>query len=211
MRTRRFPKLIFVLGLVALLSLALVGTALAFENREGDIVIIDSGEVVADDLYVFARDFTLIGTVQGDLVTFGSQITIGPSGVVEGDLIGAGQSLVINGQVQDDVRIAGGVLVLGPGAQVTDDFISAGFSLETGAGSTVGGDAAFAGNQALLAGNIDGNLHAAANGVDIQGSVGGNVDAGCSPAASLFTFFVHAPAAGSTVPVAPVCRRLIGG
>jgi cytoskeletal protein CcmA (bactofilin family) len=195
MRTRRFPKLIFMLGLASLLSLALVGTALAFENREGDIVIIDSGEVVADDLYVFARDFTLNGTVQGDLVTFGSQITIGPSGVVEGDLIGAGQSLVINGQVQDDVRIAGGVLVLGPGAQVTDDFISAGFSLETGAGSTIGGDAAFAGNQALLAGDIDGNLHAAAEGVSIQGSVGGNVDAtvGSPTAAPPFSPFSFMP------------------
>ena len=195
MRTRRFPKLIFMLGLAFLLSLLLVGTALAFENREGDIVIIESGEVVEDDLYVFARDFTLNGTVQGDLVTFGSQITVGPSGVVEGDLIGAGQSVVINGQVQDDVRIAGGVLVLGPGAQVSDDFISAGFSLETGAGSTVGGDAVFAGNQALLAGDIAGNLTAAANGVDIQGSVAGDVDAtvGSPTAAPPFSPFSFMP------------------
>lgn len=195
MRTRRFPKLIFILGLASLLALALAGTALAFETRDGNTVVIESGEVVADDLYVSAQTLTVNGTIQGDLAVIGGKITIGPSGVVEGDLMAAGQSVEIDGQVKDDVRMAGAALILVPGAQVGDDLFSAGYSLETGAGSTIGGDAVFAGNQALLAGDISGNLTAAANGVSIQGGVGGNVDAtvGSPTAAPPFTPFMFMP------------------
>jgi cytoskeletal protein CcmA (bactofilin family) len=177
MVSKTLQKLVVVAALAALLALVLVVPVRAFESRDGDSVVIAAGEVVPDDLFVAANTFTLEGTVQGDLIVFGSSITIGPAGVVEGDLMAAGSAVTIEGQVQDDVRMAGSALTVGEGAAVTDDLLAAGFSLETRSGSAIGGDLVYAGSQALLAGDIAADVHAAVGGLEIQGTVAGDVNA----------------------------------
>jgi hypothetical protein len=91
MKQKRFRKWVGLIGLICLVLFTFAPTALAFEFREGDTVVIGAGEVVEDDLYVGANTFTLDGTVKGDLIVFGSTIEI--NGTVEGDLIAAGQSV----------------------------------------------------------------------------------------------------------------------
>jgi cytoskeletal protein CcmA (bactofilin family) len=80
------------------------------DTRSGDRVVIGSDEEVGDDLYVFANEVVVDGTVRGHLVAFGSKITV--NGTVEGDLIAAGQAVEIGGTVGDDSRIAGQTLLL---------------------------------------------------------------------------------------------------
>lgn len=192
-----------LIGLVCLALVVLIPPAQAFEGRAGDTVVIAAGEVIDDDLYVGAGSFTLEGAVKGDLVVVGSTIEI--NGTVEGDLMAAGQSVTVNGVVMDDARIAGAVLTLRGNAQIADDVIGAGYSLETQAGSSVGGDLVFGGYQALLAGDIEEDVSAGAGGLALRGSVGGNVDAdvgepGDQPPFSPFMFMPGMPAVPSVSP-----------
>jgi cytoskeletal protein CcmA (bactofilin family) len=204
MKTRFFPLLFGSLILVTLIALALAAPARAFDSRSGDSIIIPAGEVVEDDLYLFGNTITIDGTVKGDVVAFGSIITIGQTGVVEGDLMAAGQSVIVNGQVQDDARIAGAVLLLDSGSMIGDDLLGAGYSLDARPDSQISKDVLFGGAQAILAGYIGGNVRVAANSLEISGQVAGNVDAQLGntenmPSFSPFNFMPNMP----QVPTAP--------
>ena len=163
-----------ILTIVFILAMFLVPTAVAGETRSGGTIEIKQGEIVPDDLYVFAETVLVNGTIQGDLLSFSTKLVIGPTGVIEGDLIAAGQSLDIQGVVRDDARVAGAVIILGDTAQIGDDLMSAGYSLETKSGSQIGGSLTFAGYQALLAGSVEEELVFAGNSLDLQGTVGGD-------------------------------------
>jgi len=171
MRTKFLTSLV----LLFLLMAALVTPAMAFGSREGDKVVIATDEVVEDDLYLFADEAVIDGTVRGDLVFFGRALTL--NGTVEGDLMAAGQALVINGTVKDDVRLAGAAVLVGEGTSIGDDLLFGGASLETEPGSTIGGDLALGCAQALVSGDVTGNLMIGAGGFELRGTVGGDVKA----------------------------------
>jgi len=175
MKRKRFWKWAGLISLICLLLSTLAPTALAFESLSGDTVVIGADEVIEDDLYVGANIFTLNGTVKGDLIVFGSTIEI--NGTVEGDLIAAGQTVVVRGTVTDDARIAGMALTLDSEAQVSDDVVAAGFSIEDKKGSSVDGDFTYFGYQALLAGDVAQDLTVGVGGLQLSGSIGGDVKA----------------------------------
>lgn len=204
MDTKKWTILGILSSLVLLLALFFVPSAFAGETRSGGTIEIKQGEVVADDLYVFADTLLVNGVVQGDLLSFASRVVVGPTGVIEGDLISAGRSIEINGKVKDDARVAGAAILLGYTAQVGDDLMAAGFSLETADGSQVGGSLTFAGYQALLAGDVAGDLTFSGNSLNLQGSVGGDaeVEAGggeVNMPINPFTFIPNMP----SVPTVP--------
>ena len=167
---RRGRRLLTITGLVLLVTLLAVPVALAFEGREGNVVIIEADEVIDDDLYVGANEFTLDGTVKGDVIVGASIIRI--NGTVEGDLWAAGQTVIVNGTVEDDVRIAGYTLSLD--GEVQDDFLAAGFSLENESESSIGGDLFYGGYQGTLGGDVLGNANLSGIAIEIAGTVGGH-------------------------------------
>jgi len=175
MKQKRFRKWVGLIGLICLVLFTFAPAALAFESRSGDTVVIGADEVIEDDLYVGANTFTLDGTVKGDLIVFGSTIEI--NGTVEGDLITAGQAVTVRGAVADDVRIAGMALKLDSEAKVGDDVVAAGFSIDGKKGSSVGGDFTYFGYQALLAGDVAQDLTVGVGGLQLSGSIGGDVKA----------------------------------
>ena len=168
-------------GVVAILlaSLALVaGTAAAATVLDEETYHLREGEVVADDLVVFAQDVIIDGTVQGDLVAFGQFIAV--NGVVEQDVIAAGAEVQVNGVVQDNVRAAGAAVRIN--GRVGDDlfmagggFFAPGFGaitipmgersvvsgISTGGEAAIGGDAYITGGLATLQGLFRGDLFAA--------------------------------------------------
>jgi cytoskeletal protein CcmA (bactofilin family) len=168
-------RLLATFALVALISLTFASSALAFDGRGGDKVVIAADEEINDDLYVTATEFTLDGTVNGDVIVFGQVSTI--NGTIDGDLISAAQTVVVNGTVTGAIRIAGSVLLVGENASIGGDIIGAGYSLEVKEGSEVGQDLVFAGGQLLLAGNVDRNVKVGTNAFELRGTVGGNVEA----------------------------------
>ena len=168
-------KLLSVFVLAALLVLTFSTPAYAFDGRGGDKVVIASGEVVNDDLYVGAQEFVLDGTVNGDLIVFGQTVTI--NGKVDGDLMTAAQTVAVNGEVTGSIRMAGSILFVGEKAAIGGDIVGAGYSFEDRQGSTIGQDLVFAGGQILLAGDVTRNVQVATGGLDLRGNVGGDVDA----------------------------------
>lgn len=144
------------------------------DERAEQIITIGAQEVINEDLYLAGETITINGTVNGDAVVAARQITL--NGTVTGDLIAAGQSIIVNGTVQDDIRMAGQVLLVGEGARISDGVMAAGYSLETKAGSTIGGNLHFFGGQALLAGTVQKNVRAAAGALQIAGKVNGNLN-----------------------------------
>lgn len=200
MVNRRYQFIIvFSTFAILVLTLGLAVPVNAFEFKGGDVVVIDSGEVIDDDLYVTAATIEVHGTIKGDLIAMGSNIIISTEGVVEGDIITGGQSVVINGKVMDDARIAGAVLTVGDKGQVGDDIVAAGYSLETKPGSKIGGDLLFAGAQALLEGFIGGDVKVNAGGVQLNGQIVGDAEfvvggQGEAPPFSPFQFIPNMPA-----------------
>ena len=193
MKSRKVLARASVLILAIILIASVAMPALAFESRGGDNVVVAADEVIDDDLYVGAGSFTLNGTVTGDLVVFGGTITI--NGVVEGDLLAAGQAVIIDGAVKDDVRASGAAITVSSGATVGDDLVVGAYSLEIAQGGQVGGDLVYGGFQALLAGDVAGDVEVAANSVAIDGAIGGDVKAevGEANAGPPFSPFMFTP------------------
>jgi cytoskeletal protein CcmA (bactofilin family) len=136
--------------------------------------IVESDQVIEDDLYMFGDEVTIDGTVKGDVVAFGRVITL--NGTVEGDFIAAGQSIVITGKVVDDARIAAQVIKIHKNAVIGDDLIAAAFSLEITEGCRIESNLVYAGYQALLNGDIGNDVKAGVANCEIAGHVGGDVD-----------------------------------
>jgi cytoskeletal protein CcmA (bactofilin family) len=173
MTKHRLRRILIMLGLLTLASLVLAAPVLAADIRTNDVIVID--EDVDDDLYLFAGSITVNATVHGDLIAAGGKVII--NGVVEGDLWAAGGEVQINGTVTDDVRFAGSDLKLGPRGQVGDDLFAAGFGFAAETGSAVASDVFVAGYQALLDGEVAGDVKAAVAGLEISGHVSGDVEA----------------------------------
>ncbi|MEZ0397173.1 MAG: hypothetical protein ABWK53_12195 [Anaerolineales bacterium] len=192
-------KILSGLLLTALLALTFAAPVSAAESRQGDHIVIAADEVVADDLYVFADTFTLDGTIQGDLVVFASLVTV--NGTVEGDLMAAAQTVIINGQIADDVRAAGAVIFVGAEGRIGDDLMSACSSLETRPGSVIAGDLMGGGTQALLAGEVGGNVKIGANGLEVRGTIGGDVEAYVGEASQEYNYLPPMPEAGIAAPI----------
>jgi cytoskeletal protein CcmA (bactofilin family) len=171
----RESKLFFVFSLLALLVLTLTTPASAFDGRSGENIVIQSDEVIDDDLYVTAETFVLDGTVNGDLIAVGQTLTI--NGKVDGDVMAAGQTVLVNGTVTGAIRMAASVLLVDEQASIGGDIIAAGYSLEVREGSGIGQDLVFAGSQLLLAGDVARNVQAATGAFELRGAVGGNLNA----------------------------------
>jgi cytoskeletal protein CcmA (bactofilin family) len=168
-------KFLSIFALGALASLSFASPALAFDGRSGDRVVIESDEVINDDLYVTAREFILDGTVNGDLIAMGQIITV--NGTVEGDVMAAGQTIIVNGTVTGAIRIGGSVLLVNENASIGGDILGAGSSLEIKEGSGIGQDVVFAGGQILLAGDVSRNVQVSTGAFELRGTVAGNVSA----------------------------------
>jgi len=168
-------KFLSIFSLIAILALAFVTPAQAFDDRSGDNVVIEADEVIEDDVYVTANEFTLEGTVKGDLVVFGNTIVI--NGTVEGDLIAAGKSVIVNGKVSDDARMAGATLKVSKTAFIGGDLITASASLETENDSVVEGELVVGAAEALLEGKISGDVLAGAGALELNGEFGGDIKA----------------------------------
>ena len=160
--------------ILLLCALALSARA-AITMTDDEEVVVESHEVIDDDLIVWASYIRIDGLVKGDLIAFGSEIVV--EGIVEEDLIAVGRSVYLNGRVSDDARIAAYAVALGEKARVGDDFFGLGYSLETKPGSAVGGTLHTASRQVLLAGQVVEAVLMRAGALELRGLTGGDVRA----------------------------------
>lgn len=163
-----------VITVVALLLTSGTSQA-AVVLTDDDEVIVPSHQVIEDDLIVYAPYVRVDGVVKGDLVALGEEVVV--EGIVEGDLIAAGKTVYLNGAVNDDARLLAYALALGENAKVADDLFAVSYSLETKAGSRIGGTLYTASRQVLLAGQVAENALVRAGALLLRGITGGDVRA----------------------------------
>lgn len=166
---------ILAVSLALILALGLAGTALAVEFRGGDTVTIGKTEVIDDDLVVSGATVIVDGVVNGDLVATGANVIV--NGKVNGSLMMAGRTLELNGQVGGTVYSAGAALRVGPQAEVVRSTFFAGYSYNAEPGSVIGRDNIVTGYQAMLKGEVKRNLYAAVGALELNGVIGGDVNA----------------------------------
>jgi hypothetical protein len=149
-----------------------------------------------------ATNVTVDGTVNGDLLAFGRNVTV--NGKVTGNVISAGGSVAVNGEVGHDVVAAGGVVTLGPGAQIAHSAYTAGGSVESQAGSLVGGSLLIGAGQGLVSGQVTNDLLAGAGRLRLESAVGGdakiNVDSSGSDSSTAFLTGLNAATAPNVPP-----------
>jgi hypothetical protein len=169
-------RVVLALGLALVLSAGLAALpARAVEFRNGDLVVIEEGQVVDDDLLIAAERVVVNGTINGDLWITGTTAEVG--GTVNGSLFFAGRDIELGGIVAGSAYTAGSTVALGPAANVARNLYFLGYALRVLPGAVVGRDALAAGGQALVAGQVNRNLGFAGRALDIEGSVGGDVQA----------------------------------
>ncbi|MCE9627638.1 MAG: polymer-forming cytoskeletal protein [Candidatus Eisenbacteria bacterium] len=78
-------------------------------------------------------------STSGDVVRFGSDVTVERDQVVDGDVVSFGGDVEVKGQVKGNVSAMGGDLTLVEGARVDGDVVCIGGTLREETGSTVGG------------------------------------------------------------------------
>src|SRR5512136_227390 len=148
----RKTRLATVLTLFALALFIIVPAASAYDGRSGPQVVIGKDEVINDDLFAGGNTVTVDGTINGDLVAAGKTVVV--NGKVTGNVIAAGSTVTVNGEVGHDVLAAGAVVTLGPGARVAHTAYTTGGSVESQAGSQIGGSLLIGAGQGLVSGQI---------------------------------------------------------
>lgn len=171
-------KALCAIAIALLLLGGLTPVARAVESRTGDNVVIGAGEVIDDDLMLFANSVVFNGTVNGNLIAAGTRVEI--NGTVNGTVMAAGQSLALNGAVRDSVYLAGQSVSMGAKAAIGRNASIGAFGLQADAGSAIARDLLFGGYQALLNGTVGRDVRFGGAALDVNGNVGRNVVADVS-------------------------------
>jgi len=169
----QIARLAVIVPLLALVVLGTASPARAADFRSGDVVVIDAGEVIDDDLFVTAERIEMNGVVKGDLFAFGQDVVI--NGTVEGSLFTGAQTAQINGQVDGSLYSGGYLLTVGPEASIGRNLYLGGYSLETQSGSTVGRSLYAGAYQALLSGEVARDVRAGLAALELNGAVNGDL------------------------------------
>jgi hypothetical protein len=166
--------LLTALGSLLLASLVLATDRLGGKLRFGNTIVVPASEIVDHDLYAFAGNITMDGTVNGDLVVAGGNVRV--NGTVTGDVVAAGGMVDLAGNVKGDVRVVGGQVTVG--GVVGEDLVAGAGQLSVT--QSVGGDLIFAAGNATMDGRVIGSIEGSAGSYQRTGSFGGteNVSVG---------------------------------
>ncbi len=134
---------------------------------------VDMAGTVNGNLMAFGTNITISGTVNGDVITGGSVVNI--TGTVNGNVFAMGGEVRVDGKVENSLFFGGNSLSLGPNARVGSNMYAAGFSIEAQSGSVVTRDIATAGYQVILAGEIGRDVRADVGAFELTGKVGRNI------------------------------------
>jgi cytoskeletal protein CcmA (bactofilin family) len=169
---KHFLRALLVLPVFLLVLLLAPSAAMAADMRTGDTVIIATGDVINDDLYVAASDIIINGTINGDALVVGNNITV--DGKINGSLTAIGATIEIGGEITHSVRLAGNEIDLS--GSIGGDVLVAGSNIDLDAAAIIGRDLLFASRKIQIDAMIDNNIMGAGETVNIGDFVGGNVE-----------------------------------
>jgi cytoskeletal protein CcmA (bactofilin family) len=155
-------------GLAALLALALLPVAARPAQEFGELLV--KKGILHGDQYLAGGTVDVHGTVEGDLSMAGVQA--GLDGRVTGDVAAVGVLVHVGGIVGDDVRALGGKVIVE--GWVGDGLLAAGGEVLLTRGTRVGGTAMLAGRRVTVLGDVEGDLLAVGEVVELAGDVRGS-------------------------------------
>ena len=183
-------KFLFRIFMIALVLVAMSGFAAPVYAAEFDEDgMVAAGEVVADDLFLAGDKVSMLGEVEGNLVTGGQEVVIGgtvrgdlivganrlvllPGSVVEGNLFAGAASIRLEGEVQGSVFVGSAYLNIEPTASIGANFYSGSYALNLEKGAVIDRDL-FAGSaQARLAGQVGRDANLGTTALSVEGKIG---------------------------------------
>lgn len=171
---KHFFKGLIIIPVVIMIALFAATPVMAADLRTDDTVIIASGDVIDDDLYIAANHITVNGIVNGDVLAIGSRITI--NGKIDGDIVAIGANIDISGEITGAVRVGGdSVTVTG---DIGGDLIAAVDDIAIENTAIVGRDLVFTGRKIDIDSFISDSIMGWGSRVTINDIVGGDIEIG---------------------------------
>ncbi len=164
-------KGLVIFSVVLLLVLITTSSAGAADLRQGDAVVIASGDVINDDLYVAASLLVINGTVNGDILWAGETINV--NGIVNGSITAIGMNINIDGEVSRSVRAAGSNINIR--GKIGGDLMVAGSTVEMTNKATIGRDLAFAASKIHIDSMIEKSIRGYGTDATLSNTVGSDV------------------------------------
>lgn len=140
--------------------------------RSTATAVVQAGEVVAGDKWMWGQIVRNEGTIRGDMISWAQSIS--STGTVEGDVIGAGQSVNLAGKVLGNVRTAGANIAL---ANQTGRNVSVfGGLISLAQGSVVNGSLLALGRTIKIDGKVKGRTTIGGRDIALGGEFFGDVE-----------------------------------
>lgn len=171
--TRHKKQFMLIIPLVIVLTLTFGLTREVQAVEFDDDGVVESDEVIDDDLFIGGDNIEINGTVNGDLFAAGNTVII--NGTVRGSLVTGAQSVILNGSVEGSFYAGSSTLTLGEEARVGRNLYYGGFNLTAEKGSMVERDLLVGAYQALLSGEVGRDVQVGAGAFELNGVVGGDV------------------------------------
>jgi len=158
------------LGVLLVLTISFFSSATTVlaESRSGDRVVVDTDEVINEDLFIGGKKVEILGEVNGDVYIGAENVEI--QGLINGDIFVAAETITITGTLNDDIRAFGQSLTL-VGATLNDGVTFFGDQLTHDSDTTVSGTVLFLGDTLLMNGLINGDIRGAGDTFTIKGEV----------------------------------------
>ncbi len=196
-------KRLFILIIIPIFLAATIGFGLTMTVRAvefDDDGVIETGEVIDDDLFIGYETVVINGTVNGDVFAAGNVVTV--NGTINGSLAAGAQVIHINGIVTGSVYAGSSTVTFGSGAEIGRNVYYGGFNLLAEPGSSIGQDLLVGAYQVLLSGQVGRNVQAGVGALEISGSIGNDVVAevaGTGDSQQSYLFF-NQPGIDTVVP-----------
>lgn len=161
-------------------ALGLASRVEASDGMRGDRCVVGRTDTIEEDFYFACRILDVRGTIDGDLIGIGSQITLHPGSVVTGDLWVGGGKLLIEGTVGDDIHFGGLALGVATSARFTDsriDVAAAALDVNLARDAVLPGDLLVYGYQVIVSGTVGGDIDFGGETLIVEGVVSGRIDA----------------------------------
>ena len=148
--------------------------AQAADLRSDDTIIIASGEVINDDLYLVGNRIIINGTVNGDVVCIGNHITM--AGRVDGTITAIGITVEIEGDVTQSVQTAASNVTVS--GEIGGDVVAAGDDINLTDQATIGRDLVFAGRSVNVDALINDGIQGTGTKIVLNNVIGSDVEVG---------------------------------
>lgn len=183
-------KFLFQIFMVALVLLGIGGATVPVYAAEFDEDgVVAAGEVIADDLFLGGDNVSMLGEVEGNLVTGGSEVVIGgivwgdliaganrlillPGSVVHGNVFAGAASVRLEGEVLGSVYLGSAYLNIEPTAKIGSNLYAGTYALNMEDGALIDRDLFSGSAQTRLAGEIGRDAQIGTAAASVEGVIG---------------------------------------